>query len=160
MSLIKKIMTILIVSKFMLSHYAPYSGAGIKIAKIDLSTYHIQVKMPLTRTNPNIVGVYFGGSLSSMVAPFYMLLFMHHLGPKYIVWDKTATIKFLTPSRGTVYADIRLDFQEVEQIKTLTKNYTPVIRRYSLNIFDEAGLRITEIEKTLYIRRKKSKLRP
>ena len=160
MSLIKKIMTIPIVSKFMLNHYAPYTGAGIEIAKIDLPNYHIRVKMPLTRKNQNIVGVHFGGSLYSMVDPFYMLLFMHHLGPKYIVWDKTATIKFLTPSRGTVYADIRLDFQEVEQIKTLTKNYTPVIRRYSLNIFDEAGLRITEIEKTLYIRRKKSKLRP
>ena len=160
MSLIKKIMTIPIVSKFMLNHYAPYTGAGIEIAKIDLPNYHIRVKMPLTRKNQNIVGVHFGGSLYSMVDPFYMLLLMHHLGPKYIVWDKTATIKFLTPSRGTVYADIRLDFQEVEQIKTLTKNYTPVIRRYSLNIFDEAGLRITEIEKTLYIRRKKSKLRP
>lgn len=160
MSLIKKIMTIPIVSKFMLNHYAPYTGAGIEIAKIDLPNYHIRVKMPLTRKNQNIVGVHFGGSLYSMVDPFYMLLLMHHLGPKYIVWDKTATIKFLTPSRGTVYADIRLDFQEVEQIKTLTKNYTPVIRRYSLNIFDEAGLRIAEIEKTLYIRRKKSKLRP
>ena len=160
MSLIKKIMTIPIVSKFMLNHYAPYTGAGIEIAKIDLPNYHIRIKMPLTRKNQNIVGVHFGGSLYSMVDPFYMLLLMHHLGPKYIVWDKTATIKFLTPSRGTVYADIRLDFQEVEQIKTLTKNYTPVIRRYSLNIFDEAGLRIAEIEKTLYIRRKKSKLRP
>ena len=160
MSLIKKIMTIPIVSKFMLNHYAPYTSAGIEIVKIDLPNYHIRVKMPLTRKNQNIVGVHFGGSLYSMVDPFYMLLLMHHLGPKYIIWDKTATIKFLTPGRGTVYADIRLDFQEVEQIKTLTKNYTPVIRRYSLNIFDEAGLRITEIEKTLYIRRKKSKLRP
>ncbi len=35
-----------------------------------------------------------------------------------------------------------------------------MIRCYSLNIFNEAGLRIAEIEKTLYIRRKKSKLRP
>ena len=160
MSLIKKIMTIPIVSKFMLNHYAPYTGAGIEIVKIDLPNYHIPVKMPLTRKNQNIVGVHFGGSLYSMVDPFYMLLLMHHLGPKYIVWDKTATIKFLTPGRGTAYTDIRLDFQEVEQIKTLTENYTPVIRRYSLNIFDEAGLRIAEIEKTLYIRRKKSKLRP
>ena len=92
MSLIKKIMTIPIVSKFMLNHYAPYKGAGIEIVKIDLPNYHIRVKMPLTRKNQNIVGVHFGGSLYSMVDPFYMLLFMHHLGPKYIVWDKTATV--------------------------------------------------------------------
>lgn len=80
MSLIKKIMTIPIVSKFMLNHYVPYTGAGIKIAKIDLSTYHIQVKMPLTRTNPNIVGVYFGGSLYSMVSPFLYVAFHASFG--------------------------------------------------------------------------------
>ena len=84
MSLIKKIMTILIVSKFMLSHYAPYTSAGIEIVKIDLPNYHIRVKMPLTRKNQNIVGVHFGGSLYSMVDPFYMLLLMHHLGPNIL----------------------------------------------------------------------------
>ena len=52
MSLIKKIMTIPIVSKFMLNHYAPYKGAGIEIVKIDLPNYHIRVKMPLTRKKP------------------------------------------------------------------------------------------------------------
>ena len=53
----------------------------------------------------------------------------------------------------------RLDFQEIEHIKVLAENYTPVIRNYSLNIFDEAGLRIAEVQKTLYIRRKSSKAR-
>lgn len=157
MSLIKKIMTIPIVSKFMLNHYAPYKGAGIEIDKIDLANYHIRVKIPLTRKNQNVVGVHFGGSLYAMVDPFYMLLLMHHLGSKYIVWDKAASIQFLSPGRGTVYADIRLDMQVIEYIKTLAENYLPVIRHYTLNVFDEAGLRIAEIEKTLYIRRKQSK---
>ena len=84
---------------------------------------------------------------------------MHHLGSKYIVWDKAATIQFLSPGRGTVYADIRLDFQEVDHIKSLAENYAPVIRNYSLNIFDEAGLRIAEVQKTLYIRRKQPRAR-
>ncbi len=159
MSLKQKIMTIPIVSKFLLNHYAPYKGAGIEITKVDLPNYHIRVKMPLTHKNRNIIGVHFGGSLYSMVDPLYMLLLMHHLGSKYIVWDKGANIQFLSPGRGTVYADVRLDFQEVEHIKVLAENYTPVIRNYSLNIFDEAGLRIAEVQKTLYIRRKLSKAR-
>ncbi|RKG31325.1 DUF4442 domain-containing protein [Acinetobacter tianfuensis] len=159
MSLFKKIMTIPIVSKFLLNHYAPYKGAGIEIDKIDLPNYHIRVKMPLTRKNQNVVGVHFGGSLYSMVDPFYMLLLMHHLGSKYIVWDKAASIQFLSPGRGTVYTDIRLDFQEVEHIKSLADNYSPVLRNYTLNIFDEAGVRIAEVQKTLYIRRKQPKPR-
>lgn len=153
-TLIKKLQTIPFVSKFMLNHYSPYKGAGIEIDKIDLKNYHIRVKMPLTHKNQNIVGVHFGGSLYSMVDPFYMLILMHHLGPKYVVWDKAATINFLSPGRSTVYADIRLDFAEIEQIKEATANYQPVYRNYTLNIFDDSGLRIAEVQKTLYIRRK------
>ena len=150
-------MTMPIVSKFLLNHYAPYKGAGISIDKIDLANYHIRVKMPLTRKNQNIVGVHFGGSLYSMVDPFYMLILIHHLGPRYIVWDKAATINFLSPGRSTVYADIRLDLNEVDHIKKLTDNYQPIYRNYTLNIFDDSGLRIAEVQKTVYIRRKKSK---
>lgn len=152
-------MTMPIVSKFLLNHYAPYKGAGISIDKIDLANHHIRVKMPLTRKNQNIVGVHFGGSLYSMVDPFYMLLLMHHLGSRYIVWDKAATIQFLSPGRGTVYADIQLDPNEVSHIKNLAENHAPVLRNYTLNIFDEAGVRIAEVKKTLYIRRKQPRPR-
>ena len=157
MSLFKKIMTIPIVSKFLLNHYAPYKGAGIEIDKIDLPNYHIRVKMPLTRKNQNVVGVHFGGSLYAMVDPFYMLILMHHLGSKYIVWDKSASIQFLSPGRGTVYADIRLDSTEIDRIKQLAENHEPVYRNYNLNIFDESGVRIAEVQKIVYIRRKKPK---
>lgn len=152
--LIKKLQTIPFVSRFMLNHFSPYKGAGIEIEKIDLKNYHIRVKMSLTRNNQNIVGVHFGGSLYSMVDPFYMLLLMHHLGPKYMVWDKAASINFLSPGRSTVYADIRLDAAEIEHVKDLAQNYKPVYRNYTLNIFDDSGLRIAEVQKTVYIRRK------
>lgn len=98
MKIIQKLQTIPFVTKFLLNHYAPYRGAGIQIESIELKKYAIRVKMPLTRQNRNIVGVHFGGSLYSMVDPFYMLLLMHHLGPRYIVWDKAADITFLACS--------------------------------------------------------------
>lgn len=153
----KKLQTIPFVSKFMLNHYSPYKGAGIEIDNIDLKNYHVRIKMPLTLRNQNILGVHFGGSLYSMVDPFYMLILMHHLGPKYMVWDKAATINFLSPGRSTVYADVRLDLNEINHIKELTDNYQPIYRNYTLNIFDDSGLRIAEVQKTIYIRRKKSR---
>ena len=157
MSLLKKLQTIPAISKFLLNRYAPYRGAGIEIDKVDLANYHICIKMPLTRKNQNIVGVHFGGSLYSMVDPFYMLILMHHLGSKHIVWDKSASIQFLSPGRGTVYADIRLDSTEIDRIKQLAENHEPVYRNYNLNIFDESGVRIAEVQKIVYIRRKKPK---
>jgi hypothetical protein len=92
-----------------------------------------------------------------MVDPFYMLLLMHHLGPAYIVWDKSATINFLTPGRSTVYADVRISAAEVQTIIDLATHHEPVYRHYQLNIYDEAGIRIAEVQKTVYIRRKRSK---
>ncbi|RZJ20636.1 MAG: DUF4442 domain-containing protein [Acinetobacter sp.] len=157
MSLLKKLQTIPAISKFLLNRYAPFRGAGIEIDQVDLANYHIRIKMPLTRKNQNVVGVHFGGSLYSMVDPFYMLILMHHLGSKYIVWDKSASIQFLSPGRGTVYADIRLDLTEINQIKQLAEYHAPVYRTYNLNIFDESGIRIAEVQKTVYIRRKKPK---
>ena len=141
----------------MINHYSPYRGAGIAIETIDLDNYFIRIKMPLTRKNRNIVGTHFGGSLYSMVDPFYMLILMHHLGNKYIVWDKSAAINFLSPGRSTVYGHIRISADEISEIKRLAENHEPLLRSYTLNIVDEAGTRIAEVEKTLYIRRKKAK---
>ena len=86
-----------------------------------------------------------------------MLLLMHHLGSKYIVWDKSANIHFLLPGRNTVYADIHLDAAEIIHIKQLSANYVPVHRKYTVNIFDDADIGIAEVKKTVYIRRKNSK---
>lgn len=155
MSILKKLVTIPFISKYMINHFAPFQGAGIELDKIDLKNYHIRVKMPLTRKNKNIVGVHFGGSLYAMVDPFYMTLLMYHLGSTYIVWDKAASIDFLTPGRSTVYADIRLDAEEIQIIKNLADNYAPIYRNYTINIIDDSGLRIAEVHKTVYIRRKK-----
>ncbi|USE83027.1 PaaI family thioesterase [Acinetobacter tibetensis] len=157
MSVLKRLQSVPVITKFILNRYAPYRGAGIQVEKIDFPNYHIRVKMLLTRKNQNIVGVHFGGSLYSMIDPFYMLLLMHHLGSKYIVWDKAAKIQFLSPGRGTVYADIRIDAAEIKQIKTLAEDYSAVNRIYQLSIYDETGVRIAEVEKTVYIRRKKAK---
>jgi acyl-coenzyme A thioesterase PaaI-like protein len=157
MRLIQKIQNLSIISKFLLNRYAPYKGAGIEVDQLDFANYYIRVKMPLTSKNRNVVGTQFGGSLYSMVDPFYMLLLMHHLGNKYIVWDKAASIQFLSPGRSTVYADIRISVQEIETIMSLTADYAPINREYTLNIYDEKGDRIAEIHKTVYIRRKKSK---
>ena len=157
MSVLKRLQSVPAITKFILNRYAPYRGAGIQVEKIDFPNYHIRVKMPLTRKNQNIVGVHFGGSLYSMIDPFYMLLLMHHLGSKYIVWDKAAKIQFLSPGRGTVYADIRIDAAEIKQIKTMAEDYSAVNRIYQLSIYDETGVRIAEVEKTVYIRRKKAK---
>ncbi len=47
--------------------------------------------------------------------------------------------------------------EEIPRLSKLAEDYAPVYRQYTLNIFDESGVRIAEVHKTLYIRRKKTK---
>lgn len=70
MSLLRKIQSLPLVTKFILNRYAPYRGAGIEIDELDYANYHIRVKMPLTRKNQNIVGVHFGVACIPWSIPF------------------------------------------------------------------------------------------
>lgn len=44
-----------------------------------------------------------------MTDPFFMLMLMNLLGRDYIVWDKAASIDFVSPGKGPVYAEFRVD---------------------------------------------------
>lgn len=66
--------------KLFLNFYPPYLGAGVRVDEIDYNKGVIQVSMPLTWYNKNVVGTQFGGSLYSMTDPFFMVLLMQRLG--------------------------------------------------------------------------------
>lgn len=145
-------------SKFIMNRYAPLKAAQIKIDVFKPAEGYVRVKMPLTSSNKNIVGVHFGGSLYAMVDPFFMLILMEQLGREYIVWDKAATINFIAPGRGEVYAEFTISQFEINEIRKLAETYAPVFREYKVDILDLSGNQIAQVDKTLYIRRKKLEL--
>ena len=141
--------------KLRLNTYAPYIGAGIKIDHISLDQGLCVVSMGLTALNKNIVGTQFGGSLYSMVDPFYMLMLMHQLGSNYVVWDKSSHIEFVAPGNSRVTARMKIPSTEVITIQELAKDGEAVFREYKVDIVDEQQKLIATITKTLYIRLRK-----
>ena len=113
------------------------------------------VSMGLNNLNKNIVGTQFGGSLYSMVDPFYMLMLMHQLGSSYVVWDKSSHIEFIAPGKSKVTARIKVSSAEVIAIQELAKDGEPVFREYSVDIVDEQQKVVATVNKTLYIRLRK-----
>jgi len=134
--------------------YGPFLGAGIRVTKKSRDFRHMRVEMPLTFYNRNYVGTQFGGSLYSMVDPFYMLMLIKNLGPDYIVWDKAATINFRKPGRGRVHAEFNLTEEKIEEIKAIVKEKNKMDAKFRVEIKDEAGILVADVEKTIYIRRK------
>ncbi|MDN5618915.1 MAG: DUF4442 domain-containing protein [Psychrobacter sp.] len=141
--------------KLRLNTYAPYIGAGIKIDHISLDQGLCVVSMGLTTLNKNIVGTQFGGSLYSMVDPFYMLMLMHQLGSNYVVWDKSSNIDFIAPGNSKVTARMKIPSTEVITIQELAKDGEPVFREYKVDIVDDQQKLIATVTKTLYIRLRK-----
>lgn len=139
--------------KFM-SLYPPYLGAGIRVKKIADDFSQINVEMNLHFWNKNYVGTHFGGSLYSMVDPFYMLMLMQKLGKNFIVWDKAANIKFVKPGRGTVYANFEITDEQINNIIRELEDKPKINPIYKVEIKDDAGQIIAIVEKTLQISKK------
>jgi acyl-coenzyme A thioesterase PaaI-like protein len=135
--------------------YGPYFGAGVKATYISKDFRHAKVSLPLRWYNRNYVGVHFGGSLYSMIDPFYMLLLMNNLGKEYIVWDQSADIEFIKPGTGTVSATFTLTDEMLTEIREKTADGDKFLPTYPVIIVDEDGEVIAKANKTLYIRRKR-----
>jgi acyl-coenzyme A thioesterase PaaI-like protein len=139
-----------------INFWPPFLGAGIRISHIASDMKSVDVRMKLHFWNANYVGTHFGGSLFAMTDAFYMLMLMANLGREYIVWDKAATIRYRKPGKGTVRAEFRLSDSQIEDVreklKTLPK-YEPV---FTVEVKDEAGGVIAEVEKVIHVRRKEA----
>ncbi|MBS8239519.1 DUF4442 domain-containing protein [Marinobacter lipolyticus] len=139
-----------------LSTFAPYLGAGVKVTHIAEDFSSATVELRQHWYNTNYVGTHFGGSLYSMADPMYMLLLMRQLGNDYIVWDKSASIDFIRPGKGTVSAHFELPPERVEEIRAATADGDKMLPEWNVDVVDETGELVARVHKVLYVRRKRS----
>lgn len=113
------------------------------------------MKLPLSWRTSNYVGTIYGGSIYASIDPIYMLMLMHILGKDYVVWDKAAKIRFRKPGRETLYTDFLLTPEEISDIKRLAEGERSIDRIYNVILKNKEGIVHAEIEKTLYISKKR-----
>lgn len=138
----------------MINFYGPFVGAGVKLHHMSPDFRHAKISMKLTFYNKNYMGTQFGGSLYSMTDPWYMLMLIKNLGDSYIVWDKAATINFRKPGKGTVHAEFLLTDDHLNEIKTTLETTNKMDYVFKVEIKDDAGKLIADVDKVLYIRKK------
>ncbi len=136
--------------------YPPFLGAGVRIKEISADLHTIEVHMPLRFWNKNYVGTHFGGSLYAMCDPFFMLILLHNLGSDYIVWDKSATIRFKKPGKGLVKAIFHISQERIDEIRAQADAQAKVEPQFQTVVTDTEGTVIAEVDKLLYVRKKKS----
>ena len=136
--------------------WGPFLGAGIRIKRFDPDWRAVDVEMKLRWWNSNFVGTHYGGSLYSLADPFFMIMLIENLGKDYIVWDKAASIRFKKPGRGTVFASFRLSEEQISEIRQAADARGKIERNFTVQVTDDSGNVIAEVEKLLHIRRKVS----
>ena len=138
------------------SLWAPFRGAKISVDYISEDYKQVDVSMKLGIKNRNIVGTHFGGSLYAMTDPFYMVMLMKILGNEFIVWDKSANIKFKKPGKSKVRAHYRLTDDDIKSIlaRIESEERATCLWEKKVEVLDEQDEVVAEVDKIVYIKKK------
>jgi hypothetical protein len=82
-----------------------------------------------------------------------MIMLIKNLGPGYVVWDRSATIRFRKPGKSTLTASFRVDEAELDAIRRALETAPSVDRVYRVELIDAAGVVHAEVEKVVYVRK-------
>ena len=134
--------------------WPPFLASGIRVTRLDSDWRAVDVELRLHWWNTNYVGTHYGGSLYSMTDPFYMLMLMENLGREYVVWDKSACIRFRRPGKGTVRAQFNLSEERLNEIRTALQSQEKIEPTFEVAVVDAEGKVVAEVQKVLSVRRK------
>ena len=129
-----------------------YRRSTGRIQSVSDGLFEITVKIPLSYKNKNYVGSIFGGSMFSATDPIPMIQLMTILENKYIVWDKSAEIRFKAPAREDLFAHFEFSQEEINSIKKHVESMgeMEVTKTTALTSKDK-NKQYCEVKKTIYI---------
>ena len=132
--------------------WPPFRAAGIRVREIAPDFRSATVELRMRLFNRNYVGTHFGGSLFAMCDPFFMIILIDALGPDFAVWDKSATIRFRRPGRGTVAARFEIPRARIEEIRAEVAAAGRAEPRFETAVLAADGSIVAEVEKTISVR--------
>ena len=128
-----------------------YKNTGGKLIKVSDDLHYIKIQLLFNYKTRNYVGTIYGGHMYSSVDGIYVIQLIHILGDNYIVWDKSAKIKFKRPANKTLFADFKISDKLIEQIKNDIVKDKKKDYNLFVNLTDENGNIYAQVEKVIYI---------
>jgi acyl-coenzyme A thioesterase PaaI-like protein len=135
--------------------WPPLFFNAIKVTHISNDFREVDVALKLRAFNRNNVRTQFGGNLFAMTDPWYMLMLMENLGRDYFVWDKKASIDFISPGRTHVTAKFILTEEKIAEIRAATANGEKYLPEFVVDIYNTEQALVARVHRTVYIKRKK-----
>lgn len=137
-------------------NYSPmYRRSTARIVEVSDDLMQVRIKLPITWKNRNYVNSIFGGSMFSSVDPIPMVQLINLIGDDYIVWDKSANIRFKKPARENLYAQFSYSLEELEHIKEQVSQHNEIDIQKTTHLTNiDGSVVFCEVEKTLYVANK------
>ena len=137
-----------------INFYPPYLFSGIKLKEVNDEMTRFVVELRMTWYNRNLFKTHFGGSMYAMCDPWFVFILLMNLGKEYIVWDKSAAIRFKKPGTGRVKALFEISNAKIEEIKTEIDSIGKNTYILTTEIKNEEGVVVAEVDKEIYVRKK------
>lgn len=134
--------------------YPPFLGMGIRVKSHNADFTRFDVELKSRWYNRNLFGTHFGGALYSMCDPFYVFIVTMNFGPGFIVWDKTATIEFLKPAKGTILGLFEIEEKRLIEMRAEVDELGKNTYHFKTDLIDEAGQVVARVSKEVYVRSK------
>lgn len=131
-----------------------YRSTGASIIKASDDLKYVKIKLPLNLQTKNYVGTIYGGHIYSCVDGIYMVQLINILGDDYVVWDKSASIRFKRPANKTLYAEFKITDQLLNEIKSTVAVEKEHDFTLQVNLVDKENKVYAEVDKVIYIAEK------
>jgi len=135
----------------LMNWYPMYLGTGAKILFWASDSSEIHLRLGLNIWTRNYVGTIYGGSFFSASDPFYMVMLMRSLGKEFVVWDKTAHIRFKRPGKSRLYCVMKVTPEDLQNIRNQVKECGHASKTFSIRWIDKHEVVHAEIERQCYI---------
>lgn len=142
--------------KWLLRFYPPFFFQRIWVVKIYKDYTGLELKIYKSIFNINTNKSIFGGTIFSAIDPVYPLLFnsilIHRGYRRTISWLKSAQIQYIKPGTSTLYLQVRIREDEIDEIQQTIQKEGKVVKTFSSNITDKHGDICAVSHNEIYIR--------
>ncbi len=135
----------------LMNWYPMYFGTGGRILFWAADSQELHLRLRLSAWTYNLVGTIFGGSMFAAADPFYMVLLKRVLGDGFVVWDKSASIRFRKPGRQALYTKYMLDNELLAEIRRAVAEKGETERTFRIEWLDADGVLYAEMERVCYV---------
>ena len=128
-----------------------FRGTGGKMISVSEDLQQMRAKLPFSWRTRNIVGSIYGGSLFSVTDGPHPMMLMAALGPGFVVWDKTAVIRYRKPAFTDLTVDFILSDDDLRDIRERLSQAPELDHVFVMELKDSDGQSHATIERTIYI---------